>query len=174
MPFDAGMFAATVNEIQKYALGAKIEKIHQPEKEEIVFIFHDVRIDTKRYTPRLVINAGTNNPKVSFSHISKENPATPPMFCLLLRKHLSSARLESVIQLGFERAMMLEFSCRDEMGFSQKRYIVCEIMGKYSNMILLDDNKKIIKYTHHENYFNSCRVCYMKTRRRKQGSATHF
>lgn len=144
MPFDAGMFAATVCEIEKYAVGAKIEKIHQPEKDEIAFIFHDQRVDGKRFTPRLVINAGTNNPKVSFSHINKENPQTPPMLCLLMRKHLSSARLESVTQLGFERALMLEFFSRDEMGFSQKRYVVCEIMGKYSNMILLDENKRVI------------------------------
>ena len=144
MPFDAGMFAATVYEIEKYAVGAKIEKIHQPEKEEIVFIFHDQRIDGRRFTPRLVINAGTNNPKVSFSYINKENPQTPPMFCLLMRKHLGSARLDSVSQLGFERAMMLEFTSRDEMGYLQKRYVVCEIMGKYSNMILLDEDKRII------------------------------
>ena len=144
MPFDAGMFSATVNDIQKYVIGAKVEKIHQPEKEEIVFVFQDLRINDKRFTPRLVINAGTNNPKVSFTHMSKENPTTPPMFCILMRKHLSSARLESVSQLGFERAMMIEFSSRDEMGFRQKRYVVCEIMGKYSNMILLDENKRII------------------------------
>ena len=144
MPFDAGMFAATVNEINRYAVGCRIEKIHQPEKEEIVLIFHDIRIEGERYTPRLVINAGTNNPKITFSDIAKENPAIPPMFCLLMRKHLGNARLESVTQLGFERAMMLEFSCRDEMGFACTRYIVVEIMGKYSNLILLDEAKRII------------------------------
>ncbi len=144
MPFDAGMFAATVCEINKYAIGSKIEKIHQPEKEEIVFVFHDIRIDGERKSLRLVINAGTNNPKISFTNIQKENPATPPMFCLLMRKHLSGAKLESACQLGFERAIMLEFSCRDEMGFSCTRYIVCEIMGKYSNMILLDGEKRVI------------------------------
>ena len=144
MPFDAGMFAATVHEINKWAIGAKVEKIHQPEKEEIVLVFHDIRIDGQRKNLRLVINAGTNNPKISFSHMIKENPATPPMFCLLMRKHLSGAKLESVCQLGFERALMIEFSCRDEMGFACTRFIVCEIMGKYSNLILLDDNKKVI------------------------------
>ncbi len=144
MPFDAGMFAATVHEINKYAIGARIEKIHQPEKEEIVFVFHDVKIDGIKKSLRLVINAGTNNPKIAFSHIVKENPATPPMLCLLLRKQLGGGRLESVIQLGFERAVMIEFSCRDEMGFACTRYVVCEIMGKYSNLILLDESKKII------------------------------
>ncbi len=144
MPFDAGMFAATACDIKKYAIGSKIEKIHQPEKEEIVFIFHDIKIGGERKSLRLAINAGTNNPKISFTNTQKENPATPPMFCLLMRKHLSGAKLESVCQLGFERALMLEFSCRDEMGFACTRYIVCEIMGKYSNMILLDGDKKII------------------------------
>ena len=93
MPFDAGMFAATVHEIEKYAIGAKIEKIHQPEKEEIVFVFHDVKKDGIRRSLRLCINAGTNNPKIAFTHVTKENPATPPMFCLLMRKHLSGAKL---------------------------------------------------------------------------------
>ena len=144
MPFDAGMFAATVSEIKKYAIGAKIEKIHQPEKEEIAFVFHDVKVEGIRKSLRLVINAGTNNPKISFSHTQKENPATPPMFCLLIGKHLGGARLESVRQLGFERALMLEFSCRDEMGFACTRYVVCEIMGKYSNLILLDQDKRVI------------------------------
>ncbi len=144
MPFDAGMFAATANDINKYAIGAKIEKIHQPEKEEIVLLFHDVKINNERKSLRLVINAGTNNPKISFSNINKENPSTPPMLCLLMRKHLGGAKLEEVKQLGFERAIMLKFACRDEMGFACTRYIVCEIMGKYSNMILLDDDKKII------------------------------
>ena len=144
MPFDAGMFAAMVCEIKKYAIGARIEKVHQPEKEEIVLVFHDVKIDGEKKSLRLVINAGTNNPKISFSHNQKENPATPPMFCLLIRKHLSGARLENVCQLGFERALMLEFSCRDEMGFACTRYVVCEIMGKYSNLILLDQDKRVI------------------------------
>ena len=144
MPFDAGMFAATAQEIEKYAIGARIEKIHQPEKEEIVFIFHDVRIDGERRSLRLVINAGTNNPKISFTHMNKENPATPPMFCLMMRKHLGGAKLVGVEQLGFERAIMLEFSCKDEMGFACTRYVVCEIMGKYSNLILLDGSKRII------------------------------
>ncbi len=144
MPFDAGMFAATAHEIEKFAIGARIEKIYQPEKEEIVFAFHDVRVDGERKSLRLVINAGTNNPKISFTHINKENPATPPMFCLMMRKHLGGAKLVGVKQLGFERALMLEFSCRDEMGFACGRFVVCEIMGKYSNLILLDENKKII------------------------------
>ena len=146
MPFDAGMFAATANEIEKFALEGRIDKIHQPEKEEIVFIFHDViREGNIKYRGlRLTINAGTNNPKIAFSHIAKENPATPPMFCLMMRKHLLGAKLKGVSQLGFDRALMLEFSCRDEMGFSSTRYVVCEIMGKYSNLILLDENKKII------------------------------
>ena len=71
------MFAATVYEIEKNAIGARIEKIHQPEKEEIVFVFHDVKIDGVRKGLRLVINAGTNNPKISFSHIAKETVYEP-------------------------------------------------------------------------------------------------
>ena len=139
MAFDAGMLACVVNEININARGGKIEKIYQPEKEEIVF---SIRANGKNL--RLLINAGSSCPRISFTQTQKENPMQAPMFCMLLRKHLSGATLSDVSQEGFERVARLTFDTRDEMGFECKKYIFAEIMGKYSNLIFTDENFKVI------------------------------
>lgn len=139
MAFDAGMLACVINEINVNAKGGKIEKIYQPEKEEIIL---SVRANGK--TKRLLINVGSSCPRIGFTEIQKENPIQAPMFCMLLRKHLGSAVLSDISQQGFERVARLTFDTRDEMGFECKRYIFAEIMGKYSNLVFTDDKMKII------------------------------
>ena len=139
MAFDAGMLSCMTWEILKESKGARIEKVYQPDRDEIhiqIRSFHGGR--------RLLINAGSNNPRIGFTEIAKENPQNPPMFCVLLRKHLQGARLSNIEQLGFERAIMLSFDTRDEMGFDTKCYLVAELMGKYSNLIFLDAEKRIV------------------------------
>ncbi len=139
MAFDAGMLASVISEIKKESLGAKIEKIHQPEKDQIVLIMRSISGGKK-----LLIDAGANNPRIGFSYTSKENPLSPPMFCMLLRKHLTGARLTDIVQPEFERVAFLIFDTYDEMGFPCKRKLICEIMGKYSNLIFTDEEGKII------------------------------
>ena len=139
MAFDAYMLAAVSGEINEIGAGGRIEKIYQPERDEIV-----LQMRTTRGGMRLLINGGVNNPRMHFTSISKENPAQAPMFCMLLRKHLSGATLSSVEQMGFERVAKLSFDARDEMGFECKKYLIAEIMGKYSNLIFADANMKII------------------------------
>lgn len=137
--FDAGMLACVCAEILSESGGARVEKVYQPDRDEI-----HLQIRSLHGGKRILINAGSNNPRISFTEVSKENPQNPPMFCVLLRKHLSGARLSDIVQLGFERAIMLVFDTRDEMGFDTRCYIVAELMGKYSNLIFLDAEKKII------------------------------
>lgn len=139
MAFDAGMLACTLSEIRKTALGARIEKVYQPERDEIV-----LQMRSFEGGKRLVINAGSNNARIGFSDISKENPQNPPMFCMLLRKYLQGAKLSEVSQAEFDRVAFLGFDTRDEMGFECRRYLICELMGKYSNLIFADGDKKII------------------------------
>ncbi len=139
MAFDAGMLACVINEININARGGKIEKIYQPEKEEIVL---SIRSNGKN--SRLLINVGSSCPRISFTAIQKENPMQAPMFCMLLRKHLTGATLSDVSQEGFERVARLTFDTRDEMGFECKKYIFAEIMGKYSNLIFADESFKVI------------------------------
>ena len=138
MAFDAGMLACMVREIRTVALGGRIEKVMQPERDEII-----LQLRSTEGGKRLLINAGTG-PRMSFTDLTRENPAQAPMFCMLLRKHLTGARLADIRQEGFERVVTLEFDTRDEMGFACTRCIVAEIMGKYSNLIFTDGEGKII------------------------------
>ena len=139
MAFDAGMLACTLAEIKRTALGARIEKVYQPEKDEII-----LQMRSFEGGKRLLINAGSNNPRINFSELQKENPQNPPMFCVLLRKHLQGAKLSSIEQEDFDRIAYLGFDTRDEMGFDCKKYLIVELMGKYSNLIFTDGNKRII------------------------------
>ena len=138
MAFDAGMLACMTHEITAAALGGRIEKVMQPERDEII-----LQLRSFEGGRRLLINAGSN-PRIGFTSLTKENPAQPPMFCMLLRKHLTGARLSSIEQAGFERVVILGFDTRDEMGFACTRYLIAEIMGKYSNLIFADEHQRII------------------------------
>lgn len=138
MAFDAGMLACMVHEIRTVALGGRIEKVMQPERDEII-----LQLRSTEGGKRLLINAGAG-PRIGFTDLTRENPAQAPMFCMLLRKHLTGARLADIRQEGFERVVTLEFDTRDEMGFACTRRIVAEIMGKYSNLIFTDGDGKII------------------------------
>ena len=139
MAFDAGMLACMTHEILSESRGARVEKIYQPDKDEI-----HIQIRSLHGGKRLLINAGSNNPRIGFTEIAKENPQNPPMFCVLLRKRLQGAKLADIEQFEFERAIMLSFDTRDEMGFDTKCYLVAELMGKYSNLIFLDADKRIV------------------------------
>ena len=139
MAFDAGMLACTLSELKTAALGARIEKVYQPEKDEII-----LQMRSFEGGKRLLINAGSNNPRICFTTLPKENPQNPPMFCMLLRKYLQGAKLVSITQVDFDRIAFLEFETRDEMGFECKRYLIAELMGKYSNLIFADGEHKII------------------------------
>lgn len=139
MAFDAGMLACALSEIRKLALGARIEKVYQPERDEIVLAMRSLEGGK-----RLSINAGSGNCRIGFTDVAKENPQNPPMFCMLLRKYLQGSKLTEVSQVSFDRVAFLGFDTRDEMGFPCRRYLIVELMGRYSNIIFADGDKKII------------------------------
>ncbi len=139
MAFDAAMVSAIVAELNEKILDARVEKVNQPDKDEIILNLH-----VGRQNLRLSISSGTNNPHFGITNETKENPLVAPMFCMLLRKHLTGAKLVSVTQLGFERAVEFGFDGYDEMGFKSMKYLVTETMGKYSNVILLSAEKKVV------------------------------
>ena len=138
MAYDAGMLAAVVQEINASGVN-KIEKIYQPQSDELLVILRG-----NGRTERLLINVGSNYPRMHFSGVQKENPATAPLFCMLLRKPLMGGKLSGVRQIGFERVAELTFECYDEMGYETTKYLMVEIMGKYSNLMLLDAKQKIL------------------------------
>jgi predicted ribosome quality control (RQC) complex YloA/Tae2 family protein len=139
MAFDACMMRAVISEISESFPDAKIEKVLQPRNDEINLIIHH-----GRNSRRLVFNVGPNAPRLQLSDKQKENPLKAPMFCMLLRKHLVGARIVGVEQPGFDRIARFHLSCYDDMGYPTEKLLVCEIMGKYANLILLDSEEKII------------------------------
>ncbi len=140
MAFDAGMVLAVACELNEKALGARVEKVHQPERDEISLILHSALGNM-----RLTLSASPNNPRIHLSSAAKENPSAPPTFCIMLRKYLTGAKVSSVRTLGFERIVFIDFESRDELGYPFKVTLVAEIMGKYSNIIVCKgDEMKIL------------------------------
>ena len=135
MAFDAGMLHAVLDEIKKECLGLRVEKIHQPTKDEVILILRG---------KRLSVNVGSICPRIALTQIQRDNPLKPPMLCVLLRKHLSNAVLDDVTQCGFDRVARLSFTGYDEMGYLSKKILYAELMGKYGNLILTDAQNKII------------------------------
>lgn len=139
MAFDAWMMRATLTEFRNEFPDAKIEKVLQPRNDEIDLVIHSGKISR-----RLVFNVGPNAPRLQLSDAVKENPLKAPMFCMFLRKHLTGGRITSVSQPGLDRIAKFTVSCYDEMGFLTEKKLVCEIMGKYANLIVLDAEDKVV------------------------------
>ncbi|MBR3768420.1 MAG: NFACT family protein [Clostridia bacterium] len=127
------------NEIADFAIGAKVDRIYLPTKYELV-----LTLRTRTQTKKLFISVSGNSPRINFTEYTPENPMTPPMLCMLLRKQLSGAVITDIKQIGFDRILMIELDATNEIGDRVKRTLVIEIMAQYSNCILLDENGVII------------------------------
>ncbi len=139
MALDGAFLHHLRQEIETAALGARVEKIYQPNREEMVFF---LRTRTDHF--KLLLSARANSARVHFTRFVPENPKQPPMLCMLLRKRLSSAKLAAVRQPDLERALFLDFDAINELGDEVRLTLAVEIMGRYSNLILVDENGKII------------------------------
>ena len=139
MAFDACMMRAVLSEFSREFPEGKIEKVLQPQNDEIDLVLH-----YGRSSRRLVLNVGPNAPRLQLSDIAKENPLKAPMFCMLLRKYFLGAKIVCAEQLGFDRIAVFKVACYDEMGFPAEKKIICEIMGKYANLIITDAEWKIL------------------------------
>ena len=133
MAFDGIITRAMVTELRRELLHGKIDKIHQPLKEELVFTVH-----TLSGNKRLFASAGSTAPRVHLINESPANPPSPSPFCMLLRKHLVGGRIISIDQKGSDRIIEITLETMTELGFTASRKLVFEIMGKHSNIILLD------------------------------------
>ncbi|MBZ4645811.1 MAG: fbpA [Clostridia bacterium] len=144
MPLDGIVVNALVHEFNDRILNSKIEKIYQPESDELIFI-----IRNKGKSERLLLSASSNNPRIHFTTVNKSNPDVPPMFCMLLRKHLMGGRIIAVTQPDFERIIYLMIESYNELGDLTTKKLIIEIMGRHSNIILVDSNGKIIDSIKH-------------------------
>ena len=139
MALDGAFLRHIKTEIEHTALGARVDKIYQPNREEMVLILR-----TRSEIFKLLISARANSARIQFTEAVPENPKQPPMLCMLLRKKLTGARLVSVRQPQLERMLCLDFDAVNELGDSVRLTLVSEIMGRYSNIIFVDGEGKII------------------------------
>ena len=135
-----GLFLHFIKEeIKEFAVGAKVDKLYLPTRHELVILLR-----TRTQTRRLFVSVSGNAPRINFTRFTPENPANPPMLCMLLRKQLCGATVTDVRQLGYDRVLFIDFDATNEIGDRVKRTLVVEIMAQYSNCILLDENGVII------------------------------
>lgn len=127
------------NEVAQFAVGARIEKIHQPSKEELL-----LSLRSREGTKKLVLSCRADSAGIYFTSFSPENPPKPPMLCMLLRKHLTGAKILAVEQDSLERIVKLRLQAVNELGDLVYFSLVAEIMGRYSNIILVDQNGIIV------------------------------
>lgn len=138
MALDGAFLYAVKNELQML-IGGRVDKVYQPSREEII-----ISIRTVKGVFRLLISASASSARVHITETQVDNPMTPPMFCMLLRKHLGGGKLAQIRQDGLERILFLDFNCTNELGDPVTITLACEIMGKYSNLIAINNDGRII------------------------------
>ncbi len=143
MAFDGAFLHKVIAEL-KEAIDCHIDKIYQPSRDELVF-----SLRKKGFSKKLLISAKAGAQRVHFTENKYENPATPPMFCMLMRKYLSAARLVDITQPDLERVAIFVFSTSNEMGDIVEIKLVCELIGGKANIILVNADGKIIDALRH-------------------------
>lgn len=138
MALDGAFLYAVKNELTPL-IGSRVEKIHQPSREEII-----ISLRTKQGGKKLYISANAGSARIHITEKNVDNPQTPPMFCMLLRKHLGSGKLIGIRQDGLERILFLDFECINELGDVVTVTLACEIMGRCSNLIIINHEGKVI------------------------------
>lgn len=144
MAFDAVAVGCLTNELKSEITGSRIDKIHQPERDEITL---NIRSAGSSHT--LLISVGAAHPRINFTERQKKNPITAPLFCMLLRKHIGGGKITAVEQVGFERIISIHIESRNELGDLTEKQLIVEIMGRHSNIILVGENGKIIDAIKH-------------------------
>lgn len=139
MALDGAFLRHIKKEIETKSINSRVDKINQPNRDEII-----IYLRNKNGTNKLLISTRASGPRIHFTKDIIENPKTPPMLCMLLRKKLIGAHLVSIRQIDLERVLFLDFDCTNELYEKVKLTLVVEIMGKYSNLILIDNDNKII------------------------------
>ncbi|MFS8630700.1 MAG: NFACT family protein, partial [Bacillales bacterium] len=139
MSFDGLFTRAMAGELASRLEGGRITKIYQPVNNEIVLL-----VRAKGENHRLLVSAHPNYARVQITKETAENPAEPPMFCMVLRKHLEGAVIEKISQAGIDRIIIIEAKGRNELGDLSYKRLIVEIMGKHSNIILVDKEKGTI------------------------------
>jgi len=139
MAFDAFFLSAVLEEIRSRCIGARVDKIHQPSRDTLI-----LHLRCREGREKLLFAANPTAPRLHLTTASPENPAEPPMFCMLLRKHLMGAKIADITQIPMERCATFTFDCTDEMGYPVRKRLVAELMGRTCNLYLLSPEGRII------------------------------
>lgn len=139
MPMDALCLSAILTEVDSAVTGGRIDKIHQPSRDEIL-----LHIRGKGGNCRLLLSANSARSRIQLTGRTRENPAEPPMFCMLLRKYLSGGKILALRQPPMERLAELEIEATNEMGDKVRRRLILEAMGRRTNLLLLDGENRIV------------------------------
>ena len=144
MPFDGVVAKSIVRELTEELAGGRIDKVLQPESDEIVLV-----VRAKNRNRRLLLSASPRYPRIHLTKTVKENPPVPPAFCMLLRKHLTRGRILSFEFNDYERIIGLNIEAISELGDVSQKKLIIEIMGRYSNIIFLNEEDKILDSIKH-------------------------
>lgn len=139
MALDGAFLSCLRRELESELTGTRVDKIHQPSREELVFWMRGINGHRK-----LLFSSRVQAPRVHFTEYLPENPAQPPMLCMLFRKHLTGARFLGIRQCGLERVLYFDFEALNELGDRVKLTLAAELMGRNSNLILIAENGRIV------------------------------
>lgn len=139
MALDGAFLRFIKTELEEKLIGLRVEKVFQPNRDELVVAFRGVSGAYK-----VLMSARANSPRVNITQYPPENPQTPPMLCMLLRKRLTGAKLKEITQYQLERVIRFTFDATDELGDKIELSLIAEIMGKYSNVIFVDGSGNVI------------------------------
>lgn len=138
MPFDGAFLSSVLNELKNTVLGARIEKVLQPDRNEIILQLHTAASGAK-----LLLSASAGDPRVHITDIPRKNPDVAPPFCMLLRKHITGGRIIDIRQPDFDRIAEIVIQTKNDLQDITKKTLIIEMMGKYSNIILTDSDGRI-------------------------------
>ena len=150
MALDGFTISNIIYELKNTIIGGRVDKIYQPEKDEII-----MQIRNKGTAYKLLLTANASSPRLHFTNIQKENPINAPLFCMVLRKHLASGKIVDITQPNFERIVNIHVESINELGDYSVKTLAFEIMGKHSNIILIDDKNNILESIKHISFDKS-------------------
>ena len=139
MPLDAVCLSGLSKELKESIVGGRIDKVQQPERDILL-----ISLRSQGRNLRLLIACGSGNARVHLTESSLENPSEPPMFCMLMRKHLVGARILDIEQPNMERMLIIRLLCHDELGYEAEKRLIAELIGRSSNLVLVSEDGRII------------------------------
>ena len=146
MPMDGLTLAFLQRELHQVLSGGRVDKVNQPEPDSLLLL-----IRNKGYNHKLLLSANANHARAQITRQTYENPTVPPMFCMLMRKHLQCSRITSVSQIKGDRILAIQLEKSNELGDNVPITLYLEIMGRHSNLVLVDENGMIIDSIKHVN-----------------------